>query len=583
MVIRRLLNYLVPHKKALTVASFLLILATFSDVIGPVLVKIFLDQHLVPRSFNRGSLIILASSYLGLNILSAILQYRQLVSFNEIALKIVQQLRIDVFSHVQHLEFRVFDKTPAGALISRITNDTEAIKELFVGVLAAFVQNVVFMLGVFVAMFYLDVRLASFCLILLPIIIILMISYRKVSTKVYRRLRKELSYLNAKLNESIQGMSIIQAMRQEKRFRQEFQTINDNYYREAMANIRLESLFVRPAVDLIYTLALIIVLNYFGLQSLTGPIEIGVLYAFINYLDRFFEPVNMMMQRLSQFQQSLVAAERVFELLDDHRITSKVTAPDSPAISQGKIEFKNVSFAYDSDARGAMALKSISFTAYPGQTVALVGHTGSGKSTIANLLMRFYPVTHGEILIDGIPLSNLSDQELRSKVGLVAQDPFLFVGTISSNVVLSRSEVKETEVRDAVSFVQAESFIGRLPQGLQEPMGERGATLSSGQRQLICFARTIAGNPKILVLDEATANVDTETEEAIQNALRKMRQGRTTIAIAHRLSTIQDADLILVLHHGKIVERGTHAELLAQEGLYYKMFILQHGSKDKEE
>ena len=579
MVIKRLLNYLVPHKKALTVASFLLILATFSDVVGPILVKIFLDQHLVPRSFDRGALIILGSSYLGLNILSAIFHYFQSVSFNEIALKIVRQLRIDVFSHVQKLEFKVFDKTPAGALISRITNDTEAIKELFVGVLSAFVQNVVFMLGVFAAMFYLDVRLASFCLILLPIIILLMMFYRRVSTQVYRRLRKELSRLNAKLNESIQGMYIIQAMRQEKRFRREFQDINNNYYREAMANIRLESLFVRPAVDLIYTLALILVLNYFGFQSLTGPIEIGVLYAFINYLDRFFEPVNMMMQRLSQFQQSLVAAERVFELLDDRRITPKAAAITSSTIAQGKIEFKDVSFSYEG-IEGTEVLKSISFTASPGQTVALVGHTGSGKSTVANLLMRFYPVTKGEILIDGVSLSDFADQELRSKVGLVAQDPFIFVGTVSSNIALARSEINEREVREAVSFVQAEDFISRLPQGLQTPMGERGSTLSGGQRQLICFARTIAGNPKILVLDEATANVDTETEEAIQNALSKMRQGRTTIAIAHRLSTIQDADLILVLHHGNIVERGTHSELLAQEGLYYRMFMLQHGSKE---
>ncbi|AFM41352.1 ABC-type multidrug transport system, ATPase and permease component [Desulfosporosinus acidiphilus SJ4] len=580
MVIRRLMGYLAPHKKSLTLSSIILILATFSDVIGPVLVKIFLDQHLVPRSFDRGALLILAISYVGLNILSALFHYRQLVSFNQIALKIVQQLRIDVFNHVQNLEFKVFDKTPAGALISRITNDTEAIKELFVGVLAAFVQNVVFMLGVFVAMFYLDVRLASFCLILLPIIFILMVGYRKVSTKVYRKLRKELSHLNAKLNESIQGMNIIQAMRQEKRFRQELQNINDDYYHAAMANIRLESLFVRPAVDLIYTFALIIILNYFGLQSITGSVQIGVLYAFINYIDRFFEPVNMMMQRLSQFQQSLVAAERVFELLDDQRTSRKVDSGSSPVIAKGKIEFKDVSFSYDSDIKGSEVLKSISFTAYPGQTVALVGHTGSGKSTIANLLLRFYPITQGEILIDGISVSEYSDQELRSKVGLVAQDPFLFVGTISSNISLARTEIKEKEVREAVSFVQAEDFIRRLPQGFQEPMGERGATLSSGQRQLICFARTIAGNPKILVLDEATANVDTETEEAIQNALKRMRQGRTTIAIAHRLSTIQDADLILVLHNGKIVERGTHSELLALEGLYYKMFLLQHGSRE---
>ncbi len=579
MVILRLLNYLKPHYKALSVASLILLIATFADVIGPILVKIFLDRHLVPRSFDRQALVVLGGGYLGLHILSVGLHYYQLVSFNQTALKVIQQLRVDVFSHVQGLGLVVFDKTSTGALVSRITNDTEAIKELFVGVLAALVQNFVFLIGIFIAMFSLDVRLATFCLVLLPAILCLIYGYRKISTKVYRTMRKELSRLNAKLNESIQGMNIVQAMRQEERFREEFATINNAYYRAAITNIRLESLFVRPAVDLIYTFALILVLNFFGFQSLNGPIQIGVLYAFINYLDRFFEPINMMMQRLSQFQQSLVAAERVFELLDDDRLTRAVNSAGSPSILDGQIEFKDVSFSYDGSIDGAAdVLKKISFTAYPGQTVALVGHTGSGKSTVANLLMRFYPVTRGEILIDGDALSEFSDEELRSKIGIVAQDPFLFVGDIAKNIALSRADVNEKTIREAAEFVQADEFIRKLPQGFQEPMGERGATLSSGQRQLICFARTMVGKPKILVLDEATASVDTETEEAIQSALGKMRKGRTTIAIAHRLSTIQDADLILVLHSGRVVERGTHTELLVKEGLYHKMFMMQQGT-----
>jgi ATP-binding cassette subfamily B multidrug efflux pump len=581
MVIWRLLRYLKTHYKALSAASIILILATFADVIGPILVKIFLDQHLVPRSFDPQALLILGGGYLGLHILSVGLHYYQLVSFNKIALKVIQELRVDVFNHVQRLGLVVFDKTPTGALVSRITNDTEAIKELFVEVLAALVQNFVFMIGIFIAMFSLDVRLATFCLALLPAILCLMVVYRRVSTKVYRTMRKDLSRLNAKLNESIQGMNIVQAMRQEKRFREEFAEINNAYYRSAVTNIRLESLFVRPGVDLIYTFALVLVLNFFGIQSLHGPIQIGVLYAFINYLDRFFEPVNMMMQRLSQFQQSLVAAERVFELLDDDRLTREVSATGSPSIIDGKIEFKNVSFSYDGSSDGGSdVLKNINFTAYPGQTVALVGHTGSGKSTVANLLMRFYPVTRGKILIDGASLPEFSEEELRSRVGLVAQDPFLFVGNIAKNIALSRLAVSEKEVSEAASFVQADEFILKLPLGFEEPIGERGATLSSGQRQLICFARTMVGKPKILVLDEATASVDTETEEAIQTALEKMRKGRTTIAIAHRLSTIQDADLILVLHSGKIVERGTHSELLLQEGLYHKMFMMQQGTND---
>ena len=580
MVIRRLLNYLRPHYKALSVASVILLLATFADVIGPILVKIFLDRHLMPRSFDSKDLMLLGGGYLGLHILSVGLHYYQLVSFNQIALKVIQQLRVDVFNHVQRLGLVVFDKTPTGALVSRITNDTEAIKELFVGVLATLVQNVVFLVGIFIAMFSLDVRLAAFFLVLLPVILGLMYMYRRLSTKVYRTMRKELSLLNAKLNESIQGMTIVQAMRQEKRFRQEFGVINSAYYRAAINNIRLESLFVRPAVELIYTFALVLILDFFGFQSLKGPIQIGVLYAFINYLDRFFEPVNMMMQRLSQVQQSLVAAERVFELLDDDRMAPRTgTDTKPPEIRNGQLEFKEVSFSYDdSSGAGIDVLKKISFIAYPGQTVALVGHTGSGKSTVANLLMRFYPVSRGEILIDGVTLSEFPDQELRSRVGLVAQEPFLFVGDITRNITLSRPTVTKSDVEEAASFVQADQFIRKLPQGFEEPIGERGATLSSGQRQLICFARTMAINPKILVLDEATASVDTETEEAIQTALEKMRQGRTTIAIAHRLSTIQDADLILVLHNGRIVERGTHTELLIKEGLYHKMFMMQQGT-----
>ena len=361
MTIRRLLRYLKPHYKALSIASVVLVLATFADVIGPILVKIFLDNHLVPRSFDRQALWLLGGGYLGLHILSVGLHYYQLVSFNRIALKVIQELRVDVFNHVQRLGLVVFDKTPTGALVSRITNDTEAIKELFVGVLAALVQNFVFLIGVFIAMFSLDVRLATFCLALLPAILCLMVVYRRVSTKVYRIMRKELSRLNAKLNESIQGMNIVQAMRQEKRFKEEFAEINNAYYQSNMTNIRLESLFFRPAVDLIYTFALVLVLNFFGIQSLREPIQIGVLYAFINYLDRFFEPVNMMMQRLSQFQQSLVAAERVFELLDDQRITRAVVTSESPSILDGQVEFQDVCFSYDG---GQDVLKNISFKVY---------------------------------------------------------------------------------------------------------------------------------------------------------------------------------------------------------------------------
>lgn len=573
---RRLLSYTKPHKKPLFFAFVLLLLATVADVAGPILAKIFIDDYLTPRIFDWQPLAILAGTFLFLHIAAVGLNYYQLLLFQKVALWIIQQLRIDVFNKVQHLGLSFFDKTPGGSLVSRITNDTEAIKDLFVYVLSTFVKSGVFLIGIIIGMFILDVRLAFICLIFTPLILGLMFTYRHFSSKVYRVARYKLSQLNAKLNESIQGMNIIQAMRQEKRLRREFAQTNQEHNDAMMKNIKLNSFLLRPAVEFLSMISIIVVLNFFGIQSFNGVVEIGVLYAFINYLERFFEPVNDMMIRLNQFQQAIVSAERVFGLLDDERMAPvKQGEGESPRIGKGLIEFKNVTFSYDGQTD---VLKNISFTARPGETVALVGHTGSGKSSIVNLLMRFYPLERGEIKIDGAPLETYDDEQLRQNMGLVLQDSFLFVGDVKSNIRLSDTNIRDEDVVQAAEFVQADPFIRRLPGQYDEPIGERGATLSSGQRQLISFARTMALNPKILVLDEATASVDTETEEAIQVALNKMRKGRTTIAIAHRLSTIQDADLILVLHQGEIVERGTHQELLAKEGLYQKMYLLQQGA-----
>lgn len=575
---RRLLGYTQPYKKTLLFAFVLLLGATTADVVGPILAKIFIDDYLTPRIFHWQPLVILGGTYLFLHIAAVGLNYYQLLLFQKVALWIIQQLRIDVFNKVQHLGLSFFDQTPGGSLVSRITNDTEAIKDLFVHVLSTFVKNGVFLIGILIGMLILDVKLALICLIFMPLIVGLMFTYRHFSSKVYRIARHKLSLLNAKLNESISGMNMIQAMRQEKRLRREFAHINQQHNDALMQNIKLNSLLLRPAVEFLYLLAVIALLSFFGFQSLDNIVEIGVLYAFVNYLERFFEPVNGMMMRLNQFQQAVVSAERVFGLLDDQRLAPvKEGSRESPLIEQGHIEFKNVTFSYDGKTD---VLKNISFTARPGETVALVGQTGSGKSSIVNLLMRFYPLERGEITIDGRPLSMYDNTELRQKVGLVLQDSFLFVGNVKGNIRLSDEKMSEEDIQRAAQFVQADPFIQRLPQQYDEPIGERGATLSSGQRQLIAFARTMALNPKILVLDEATASVDTETEEAIQLALHKMRKGRTTIAIAHRLFTIQDADHILVLHKGEIVERGTHRELIAKKGLYHKMYLLQQGTRE---
>lgn len=579
-ILFRLLSYTKPHKKTIILAFSLLLLTTIGDILGPILIKIFIDDYLDPRHLVFEPLFALGAAFIGIHIMNVLVSYFQLLKFQEIALKIIQHLRVDVFTKVQALGLKYFDRTPAGSIVSRVTNDTEAIKDMFVSVLVTFIQGAFLLVGIFIAMFILNVKLALFCLIILPIIFLIMQTYRKYSSLFYQDMRERLSQLNAKLSESLQGMGIIQVFRQEKRLRKEFGDINNKHYQAGMRNIKIDSLLLRPAIDLVYVFALILVLSFFGITSLNSPIEIGVLYAFISYLDRFFEPVTNMMMRLSMYQQAIVAASRSFKLLDEPELAPSQHENKTNMIENGEIEFRNISFSYDGHRD---VLKNISFTAKPGETVALVGHTGSGKSSIINLMMRFYEFEKGDIYIDGQSIKSFPKEELRNKMGLVLQDPFLFFGTIRDNICLHNKELSDQEIEEAAQFVQAHSFIDKLAKGYDHPVVERGSTFSSGQRQLIAFARTIATNPKILVLDEATANIDTETEEAIQIALSKMRKGRTTIAIAHRLSTIQDAELILVLHQGEIVERGNHQELLAQRGLYHKMYLLQNGSVERVE
>lgn len=573
LVFKRLLSYLLPHKKMIALAMGLLVLTVIGDVLGPIIIKTFLDDYLTPGTFPTGPIVGLASAYVFIQVSNVIISYFQLLKFQEAALKIIQQLRIDVFTKVQNLGMRYFDRTPAGSIVSRVTNDTEAIKEMFVSVLIGFLQSAFLVVGVYIAMFILNVRLALITMLMLPILGWIIYLYRKYSSIFYQDLRERLSQLNAKLSESVQGMGMVQAFGQEARLRDEFNDINDQHWQAGKRNIKIDGLLLRPAIDLVYALALIIVLSYFGITSFSNTVEVGVIYAFVTYIDRFFEPIKQVMQRLSIFQQAIVAASRVFALLDEKDL---VPAQIGTAgnISNGEIEFRNVTFSYDGQTD---VLKNISFTAKPGETVALVGHTGSGKSSIINLLMRFYEFKEGDIRIDGESVKDYADAELRNKIGLVLQDPFLFYGTIESNIRLHNAEMMDEEVRAAAEFVQADKFITKLPDGYLQKVTERGSTFSSGQRQLVAFARTMAADPKILVLDEATANIDTETEVAIQQSLERMRIGRTTIAIAHRLSTIQDANLILVLHHGEIVERGTHQELLAHRGLYHKMYLLQNG------
>ncbi|UOY93565.1 ABC transporter ATP-binding protein/permease [Ectobacillus sp. JY-23] len=571
--LKRLLGYMKPYKKTLALAFLFLIGATAAEMTGPFLIKIFIDEHLVPGSFEKKALLTLFIVYFVLHLIKVCLTYLNLLYFQNIAFKIVQDIRMQVYGHVQRLALGFFDRTPIGTIVSRVTNDTEAIKDFFVSVLSTFVKNIVFLIGILTAMFLLNPKMAAFCLLLLPVIISIMIAYRRKSSVFYAEIRNQVSQLNAKLNESIQGMGIIQVFRQERRLRKEFEAVNGLHYAASRKNLKFDALFLRPATDLVRVFAVITILALFGVDAIKSPVEVGVLYAFVNYINRFFDPINEMMMKLSLFQQALVSSSRVFELMDERDAAPVQKGQGDPLITEGHILFEHVTFSYDGKRN---VLHDVSFEVKPGETVAFVGHTGSGKSTIMNLLMRFYNIQQGCIKIDGADLTSFKEEEVRQHIGLVLQDAFLFAGTVRQNIRMYNERITDEEVVEAAQFVQADPFISTLENGYDTEVVERGAAFSSGQRQLITFARTIATNPKILVLDEATANIDTETEEYIQTALRRMREGRTTIAIAHRLSTIQDADKIFVMHNGRIVEQGTHQELLTLKGRYYSMYLLQN-------
>lgn len=430
------------------------------------------------------------------------------------------------------------------------------------------------MIGIYIAMFLLNVKLALICLVAVPIIFLWSMTYRKFASVYNHRIRSIISEINAKLNEAIQGMTIIQAFRHEKATQEEFDELNNNHFRYQRKMLHLNSLLSHNLVNLLRNLAYVALIWYFGGASLsaTGIVSIGVLYAFVDYLNRLFQPITGIVNQFSRLELARVSSERVFRLLDEPG--TEVEEPVQKKL-EGHVQFKDVTFAYN---EGKNVLKNITFEAKKGQTVALVGHTGSGKSSIMNLLLRFYDIQQGDILIDGESIYDQSRQTLRKQMGIVLQDPYLFSGTIASNVSLGNEDIKRETIESSLKQVGAAELLKHLPEGFDEPVVEKGSTLSSGERQLISFARALAYDPAILILDEATANIDTETEAIIQRALDVVKEGRTTFVIAHRLSTIKKADMILVLEKGEIVERGSHEQLMQQEGLYAQMYELQKGA-----
>lgn len=570
----RLFKYTTPYKGTIALAFLTLTISTIASMLTPYLVKVFIDDYLTPRVFPQQAMIWLMIIFISIQIIGAVTMYLSQYLFQYLAFKVIQQLRIDAFNKLGKLGMKYFDKVSGGSIVSRLTNDTETIVDMIIGVFSTFLIAFFMMISSYIMMFILEMRLALISLIFLPVIIFILASYRKYSAVLFAKSRQKLSDLNTKLAESIEGMKIIQAFNQEKRLNSEFNRINDEHYQYMLKTVKLDSLLLRPAISSLAIFAVVMILGYFGIISFTTGITAGVVFAFVQYMERFFEPISQVSQKLNILQQALVSASRVFTLIDDDTYEPEQQPVPSYTIEEGKIEFKEVSFSYDGKTD---VLKNINFTVNPGEMVALVGHTGSGKSSIINLFMRFYEFERGSINVDGHSIKTIPKQELKQKIGLVLQDAFIFYGTVASNIKLYHPTMTFEQVKAAAEFVHAHHFIEKLSGQYQHRVIEKGSSFSSGERQLIAFARTIATNPKILILDEATANIDSETEEQIQQSLNTMRKGRTTLAIAHRLSTIQDADKILVLNHGEIVEQGTHETLIKKNGIYYNMYALQNG------
>lgn len=501
-----------------------------------------------------------------------LLGYIQTLILQYTGQKIIYNIRIQVFSHVQTLSLSFFDQNPVGRLVTRVTNDTEALNEMYTSVLVNLFKNIFMLVGILVMMLRLHVKLSLITFAVIPIIVAVTFLFRNLARKTYREIRGKLSKINAFLSEHLSGMKIVQIFAQEEEKFKEFNEINEDLKDSSMREIILFGIF-RPIMYFLFNITLCLALGVGGLRVMEGSLSIGVLFAFIQYVALFFNPIQELAEQFNILQSAMAASERIFMLLDEEPAIQDPKQPvDMPKI-QGQIEFKNVWFAYEGED---WVLRDVSFTVEPGETVAFVGATGAGKTSILNLLSRYYEIQKGEILIDGVNIQKMSQQQLRSHIGLMLQDVFLFTGDITSNIRLNEERISDETVQQSAQYVNAHSFIEKLPGQYKEPVRERGATLSSGQRQLLSFARTLAFDPKILILDEATANIDTETEQLIQDGLVKLMEGRTTLVVAHRLSTIQHADHIIVLHKGKVREKGNHQELLKQKGIYYRLYQLQY-------
>jgi len=565
--LKRLLVYGKPWRKPLSKAVLMLWVAAIAEVSGPALISYFID-NMVAKSYLPLALIAgLAAAYVGLQLLAAGLHYAQALLFNQAAVGVVQQLRTDVMDAALRQPLSAFDTQPVGQIISRVTNDTEVIRDLYVTVVATVLRSAALIGAMLVAMFSLDWRMALVAMGIFPAVIIVMLIYQRFSTPIVRRMRAYLADINDGFNEIINGMSVIQQFRQQARFGERMSDASRSHYLARMQTLRLDGFLLRPLLSLFSALVLCGLLMLFGFSTV-GTVEVGVLYAFISYLGRLNEPLIELTTQQSMLQQAVVAGERVFELMDRPR---QNYGDDETPLHSGAIDIENLSFAYREDQ---LVLQDISLHVEPRSFVALVGHTGSGKSTLASLLMGYYPLTKGEIRLDGRPLATLGHSALRKGVAMVQQDPVVLADSFFANVTLGR-DISEERAWQALEIVQLADLARTMSEGIYTRLGEQGNNLSVGQKQLLALARVLVDAPQILILDEATANIDSGTEQAIQQALAAIREKTTLVVIAHRLSTIVEAETILVLHRGQAVERGTHQQLLAAKGRYYQMYQLQ--------
>jgi ATP-binding cassette subfamily B protein len=570
-VIWQMIKMAASVKYLMITAILFTMLVAALDAIGPKILSIYMDEALTQPDTTWATIIYFAVAYATLRLLRSVISFWRSYNGRMGAEKLVASVRIKMYRHLHRLGMRYFDQMPSGSVVTRVNNDTATFLDFWLFIFSL-LTAVFAIIGAYVGMVITDARITAWLLVIVPVIVGLMWFYQRFSSGLYRYMRERLSTLNAKIAESVTGIAVIQNFRQEARFEAEFNDVSRQHWESRFRMIKADALILDGAIDVLYGVSLVMALYLFGELSLTNVVAGGTIFAFTSYLQNVFNPLESLMSQMSVFQEAMVSGYRVQSVLAQEEYEPQQLPNATHQITEGKIEFRHVNFSYDGQHQ---VLKDLSFTAYPGQTVALVGHTGSGKSSTINALMRFYEFQSGEILLDDHDIRTIDPKDLRQKLGLVLQDPFMFYGDMAFNIRLYDDKITDQQIRQAAEFVGANRVIERLEGGYHAQVLEGGASLSAGEKQLISFARTVVQDPKILILDEATAHIDTESENLIQTSLEKLRENRTTIAIAHRLSTIKDADLILVLDKGEVVERGTHEELLAQGGRYYDLYRLQ--------